>query len=243
MYVQEMAENLKGIEYIQSPTKRRFDSVLSRLILPAAELGTRATERAIWGTVSPENRFRQVRVGQGELTLEKIKTMRDLEPGEQLDIDRHGRRIVNMRAHFARVVGLDELPQWQQVKKGDMSLVGPRPMLKDCVDRISVAAADVVGSEVVEEWRDFIGTVRPGIFGRSQALRHQLGVDEYSSQISARTVVYDLAYKYEASLGEDFRIIIGSPMKTAYEGLRLVTAAGQSRPMPRLDSYQLTDAA
>ncbi len=238
-----MSERPKGIAYIQSPIKRRLDVAVSNMMLPVAEASARATERAIWGTVSPQNRFRQTRFGDNVLTLEKIKTMHDPEPDAPLDIDRYGVRIVNTAAHFARVVGLDELPQWRQVRDGDMSLVGPRPMLSDCVDRISIAAARVVGSETVEEWREFIGSVKPGIFGRSQVLRHRLGVDERSSQTSAQTVVYDLAYKYEASLGEDACIMIGSPMATAYEGLRFVTMARHRRPVSRRDSQQFARAA
>jgi lipopolysaccharide/colanic/teichoic acid biosynthesis glycosyltransferase len=75
--------------------------------------------------------FRQTRIGlHGQpFTLYKFKTMRDPRPGEDamatdaIRLTRWGR--------FLRATSLDELPTIWNVIKGDMRLVGPRPLLPE----------------------------------------------------------------------------------------------------------------
>ena len=75
--------------------------------------------------------FRQTRIGlYGKpFTLYKLKTMRDPRPGEDppttdaIRLTRLGR--------FLRATSLDELPTLWNVLKGDMRLVGPRPLLPE----------------------------------------------------------------------------------------------------------------
>lgn len=75
--------------------------------------------------------FKQLRPGlYGEpFILFKFRTMRDEydEDGKQLPDDR---RITTFGS-FLRSTSLDELPSLWNVLKGDMSLVGPRPLLME----------------------------------------------------------------------------------------------------------------
>jgi sugar transferase EpsL len=75
--------------------------------------------------------FRQTRTGlHGKpFTLYKLKTMRDPRPGEDL-LATDAIRITRL-GRFLRATSLDELPTLWNVLKGDMRLVGPRPLLPE----------------------------------------------------------------------------------------------------------------
>jgi len=98
--------------------------------------------------------FRQTRPGRdGRIfTLLKFRTMLDSDPARGLvsDADRlpaFGRRL--------RSTSLDELPTLWNVLRGDMSLVGPRPLLVEYLERYSP-----------EQARRH--EVRPGVTGLAQ---------------------------------------------------------------------------
>ena len=78
--------------------------------------------------------FRQVRPGlyAQPFTILKFRTMRDLrDPNGELLSD--GDRLTPL-GRVLRAASLDELPELWNVVRGDMSLVGPRPLLMRYLD-------------------------------------------------------------------------------------------------------------
>jgi sugar transferase EpsL len=92
---------------------------------------------AVRSTMGGPAFFRQKRPGlNGEIfELMKFRTMRDPRPGEE-GPEYDAQRITRL-GQFMRSTSLDELPTLLNVFKGDMSLVGPRPLLVRYLERYS----------------------------------------------------------------------------------------------------------
>lgn len=120
--------------------KRFFDLTVSLLLLAVFSpvlLGVGiALKRAGSGVF-----FRQKRPGKnGKLfTMIKFKTMLDLrdDSGNPLPDEQRLTRL----GKFLRATSLDELPELINVVLGDMSLVGPRPLLPRYLDRYTARQA------------------------------------------------------------------------------------------------------
>jgi len=125
--------------------------------------------------------FRQVRPGRrGELfTILKFRTMRS---GEGTDTER-----LSSLGRWLRATSLDELPELWNVLRGDMSLVGPRPLLVEYLPLYSQRQARR-------------HEVRPGLTGLAQvAGRNLVDWDERFE--------LDVEYVETRSLALDLRII------------------------------------
>jgi lipopolysaccharide/colanic/teichoic acid biosynthesis glycosyltransferase len=88
---------------------------------------------------------------------------------------------------------LDELPQFWNVLKGDMSLVGPRPERQHFIDAIM---------EVAPHYRH-LHKVRPGITSWGQV---KFGYAENVEQM-VRRLKYDILYIENMSLAVDLKIL------------------------------------
>lgn len=71
--------------------------------------------------------------------LRKFRTMKEAFDAEGNPLD-DGRRLTRL-GRFLRSTSLDELPELWNVLVGDMSLVGPRPLLMEYLPRYSVEQA------------------------------------------------------------------------------------------------------
>lgn len=152
--------------------------------------------------------FRQVRIGKDgrEFTFLKFRTMRAINAKEEesyiknvisrkSEVD-HKSIIFKMSDNpritrvgwLLRRTTLDEIPQFINVLKGDMSLVGPRPPLPYEV-------------EIYEEWHKERLKCKPGITGMWQL--HGGSVTSFDEMIKM-----DIKYMKEWSLWLDLKIIL-----------------------------------
>jgi exopolysaccharide production protein ExoY len=149
--------------------------------------------------------FRQTRIGQkGELIkiykfrtmianaeemLKKDSKLRDLYLANNFKLPKGKDPRITRIGAFLRATSLDELPQLFNVINGDMSLVGPRP---------------VVPAEV-EKYGDCVQlllSAKPGMTGHWQ-INGRSEIEEY-----ARRVELDMEYIRDQSLGKDIEILL-----------------------------------
>jgi lipopolysaccharide/colanic/teichoic acid biosynthesis glycosyltransferase len=111
--------------------KRVFDFVVASLALLLLALPLLALAWLIRRKLGSPVLFRQVRPGlQGRpFTMVKFRTMTD-ERGPDGALLPDAQRLTPF-GRFLRASSLDELPELWNVIKGDMSLVGPRPLLME----------------------------------------------------------------------------------------------------------------
>ena len=146
--------------------------------------------------------FRQPRYGVGHrtITVLKFRTMyaelSDHSCFRQTQInDIRTTRV----GRWLRSLSLDELPQLLNVLRGDMSLVGPRPLA------IEMRVEDKLNEDLVSEYC-FRHRIKPGITGWAQI--HGLRGAIHSRDALQQRVSYDLYYIDNWSFWLDIKILI-----------------------------------
>jgi sugar transferase EpsL len=114
--------------------KRFFDILGAVTILALLWPVMLLTAIAVYFTMGSPILFRQLRPGYKGIpfTLVKFRTMSDLRDAQGKPLPDEER--VTALGRFIRRRSLDELPQLLNVLKGELSLVGPRPLLMDYLD-------------------------------------------------------------------------------------------------------------
>ena len=110
--------------------KRAFDVVVSGLALVIGAPIFAAVSAGVWLTSGRPVLYRQERMGPGRPRLQLPQVPDDASGcgGRQRPrVDRGGRPRRTRFGAFLRKSNLDEIPQFWNVLRGDMSLVGPRP--------------------------------------------------------------------------------------------------------------------
>ncbi len=150
--------------------------------------------------------YRSWRVGKRgrEFTLWKFRSMYVGSRDEPDAITRGGMRVKNpddpritRLGAVLRRFSLDELPQLVNVLRGEMSLVGPRPLPWFELQGDGVA-------EDIESWREKRLEVLPGMTGLWQ-------ISGRSELMFERLVELDVAYLERRSLAQDLRILLRTP--------------------------------
>jgi len=137
--------------------------------------------------------FFQARPGLNERIFKiiKFKTMNDKKDKDG-NLLSDAERLTSIGT-FVRKTSLDEIPQLINVLKGDMSLIGPRPLLEKYL-------------KFYTEEERLRHTVRPGITGWAQLKgRNTLKWDN--------RLAYDIEYVRNMSFSFDFRILFLTVVK------------------------------
>ena len=180
--------------------KRAFDVINAGAGLVLLSPLLVMTALLVWITLGSPIFFRQTRPGRKGKPFEMIKfrTMSNIR-GVDGDLLPDVERITRF-GNVLRSSSLDELPELWNVVKGDMSLVGPRPLLMDYLPLYTA-----------EQYRRH--DVRPGITGWAQVHgRNSISWEEKFK--------LDVWYVDHQSLGLDLKILLMTLKKVfAREGV------------------------
>jgi sugar transferase EpsL len=167
--------------------KRAFDVVVSSLLLVVLSIPLTFIALATRLLLGPPVLYRSQRPGLGGnlFTLYKFRTMtEDLDENGNLRPD--GERLTGF-GRLLRSWSLDELPELLNVLRGDMSLVGPRPLLPEYLGRY-------------DDQQKRRHEVRPGLTGLAQVRgRNALTWDE--------RLALDVWYVDNRSMAVDMKIL------------------------------------
>lgn len=149
--------------------------------------------------------FTQKRVGRGgrEFVLYKFRSMRTDSEAQGARFAGEGDMRITRVGRFIRKTRLDELPQFFNILKGEMSLIGPRPEQKVFVERFERAIP----------FYGYRHIVKPGISGWAQVMQGY-AADEESTQTK---VEYDFYYIKNFSFSLDV-LIFFKTIKTMLTG-------------------------
>lgn len=141
--------------------------------------------------------FKQERVGYHNKVFKIYKFRSMVVDAEKDNVPQlsndHDPRITRV-GHYLRKYRIDELPQFWNVIKGDMSLVGPRPERQYYIDQIVARKPAYL----------LVHQVRPGVTSMGQVkFGYASSVDEMLERLD-----YDLLYIENMSLLTDIKILV-----------------------------------
>ena len=184
----------------QANTKRLLDVTISLsasvVIFPVFAILAILIKRSSKGPVI----YKQERIGRygKPFYIYKLRSMvEDAERGTPALSSKNDNRITPI-GKFLRKTHLDEIPQFFNVLKGDMSLVGPRPERQYYIDQIVEHAPHYT----------LLHKLRPGITSWGQVkYGYASSVEEMLERLP-----YDMIYLKNISLYMDFKIMIHTVM-------------------------------
>jgi O-antigen biosynthesis protein WbqP len=171
--------------------KRALDMVCAGLLLAVLAIPLGVIALLVRWDDGGKVLFCQERIGLGgkPFFMYKFRTMRPGAPSSVPSRAQNEPDHVTKVGRVLRKYSLDELPQLVNVLKGDMSLVGPRPL--------------IVQERDIHELRERFGVyaVRPGLTGLAQIHgRDTLGARE--------KVLWDVTYLHHFGLMTDLSILL-----------------------------------
>lgn len=193
MYENDLGSLLPSATYML--VKRGLDMVIVLLLLPLALPIMLLIAIAIFLESRGSVLFIQNRVGQSgrEFRIYKFRSM-------HVDSEKNGARLAQMNderitgvGQFIRKTRLDELPQFFNILKGDMSLIGPRPEQKIFVEQFEQSIP----------FYNYRHIVKPGLSGWAQ-VTHGYASNANETQVK---IEHDFYYIKHFSFSLDLLIM------------------------------------
>lgn len=203
LYENDLGSLLPSPSYMLA--KRVIDTVLVLASLPLSLPLMAATALAVrWESPGPVL-FVQNRVGQGgrEFKIYKFRSMSVDSEKDGAKLAQVGDARITRVGAFIRKTRLDELPQFFNILKGEMSLIGPRPEQKVFVEQF----------EANIPFYGYRHIVKPGLSGWAQVTQGYAG-NEDETQLK---IEHDFYYIKHFSLSLDI-LIIFKTLKTVCTG-------------------------
>ena len=148
--------------------------------------------------------FKQIRIGKNSkpFYIYKFRSMKIDAPNLSTEEFINASDFTTKVGKFIRKTSIDELPQLVNILKGDMSIVGPRPVIEREVRLLELRKECNVDS------------ILTGITGLAQ-INGRDNIDDYEK------VKYDFEYLSKRNLVLDIKIIINTVLKVAKsEGIK-----------------------
>jgi lipopolysaccharide/colanic/teichoic acid biosynthesis glycosyltransferase len=199
---------MRGPEYLNSKLKFALDYAIAGGAIPATS--------PLWLTMYCYNRMRgepllfpQERIGKmGQpFMVLKFETLYSGAEATQEHITRlHSNRterentdprIPNKAMAILRQTGLNEVPQVLNVLRGEMSIVGPRPLPNDYLNE-----AGILFPEIMREWRNIALRFKPGIVGVNPLKTRRIPVQQFE-----KIALSDIQYCEQATFWKDLSVI------------------------------------
>lgn len=139
--------------------------------------------------------FTQQRMGLGGkvFTMYKFRSMSANAENQNTVMTQIGDTRITKVGHIIRKLRIDELPQFWNILKGDMSLIGPRPELPNMVEKLEQEIPFYIYRQLV----------KPGLSGWAQVTQGGDHVENIAEKLE-----YDFYYIKNASISLDLLIII-----------------------------------
>jgi undecaprenyl-phosphate glucose phosphotransferase len=189
---------------------RLLDVTLSLLFILIAAIPMLVITLAILGTTGRPVLYRGQRVGRGGrfYTMLKFRTLRAdaedrLGPFLGDELVRRTREERTAVGGWLRATQLDELPQLFNVLRGDMSLVGPRPIRPIFFEQLA--------AELPAYWQRLV--VRPGLTGFAQVRRG------YETSMADK-LAHDLEWIADRSVGLYLRTLGATVVRVLQQAVR-----------------------
>ncbi|MDY3001331.1 sugar transferase [Romboutsia timonensis] len=148
--------------------------------------------------------FKQIRIGKDSkrFYIYKFRSMKIDTPNLSTEEFINASDFTTRVGKFIRKTSIDELPQLVNILKGDMSIVGPRPVIEREIRLLELRKECNVDS------------ILPGITGLAQ-ISGRDNIDDYEK------VKYDFEYLSKRNLVLDIKIIINTVLKVVKsEGIK-----------------------